>query len=149
MSAQTSSGRRISYDEVQSLYQETEQYKQQYEVMSQQEELVRQTVFDLEDSLKSIREIHTRAVGESILMPLGPRLRIELQLTEATKNAALFLIGSRISQQVTLVEAEEKLTDKTKQARQVLASIQSQLQQLEVMISQRENFLRQLVPLNE
>jgi prefoldin alpha subunit len=139
--------RTVSYEDVQNLARETETLQQQKTVLFQQFEIMTHTVNELKKSVEAIKEVSTREKGETVLLPLGPQLLMEFGVVN--KKSVYLLLGSNISREITIPEAESTLKIRIEQVQKAVQDIQNQIYKLEEMISQREQFLRSLTPMKD
>ncbi|MHA2364920.1 MAG: prefoldin subunit alpha [Candidatus Hodarchaeales archaeon] len=147
MSSEQPPTRTVSYEDVQNLARETETLQQQKTVLFQQFEIMTHTVNELKKSVEAIKEVSTREKGETVLLPLGPQLLMEFGVVN--KKSVYLLLGSNISREITIPEAESTLKIRIEQVQKAVQDIQNQIYKLEEMISQREQFLRSLTPMKD
>ena len=135
---------KISYEEVQKLASEVEAFQQQRNVFLQQFELMNHTIIELENSRAAIKEIQLRKHNETVLLPLGPQMLIEVGLVNT--ESVIFLLGSNISRKISFTEAGTKLVYRIEQAKKAVEHIQTQIYKLDELIAQREQFLQTIEP---
>ena len=146
-SGQPPEQRQVSYEDVQYLAREVESFQQQRSVFLQQFELMAHTITELENSQKAIREIQLREKNDTILLPLGPQMLLEVGLVNT--ESVIFLLGSKISKDISMKQADEKLVTRIKQARKAMTDLQTQINKLDELITVRQQFLQSLVPLGK
>lgn len=144
-SNQPPESRQVSYEDVQYLAREVESFQQQRSIFLQQFDLMGHTITELENSQKSILEIQNREKNEKIFLPLGPQMLIEVGLINT--ESVIFLLGSNISKNISIKEADEKLVIRINQARKAMIELQKQINKLDELIVTRQQFLQSLTPL--
>ena len=138
---------RLSYDDVQALIRETDQLRAQLQYLIQQSQLLSDSIFDLEGSKASLKEIMNRAKGESMLIPLGSQIMISVILD--SKETVLHDLGSNILKNIPIEESIKKIEARIDIFKKSSSTVSTQIYQLENMIAQRENLLNQIVPASE
>ena len=144
-SNQPPESRQVSYEDNQYLAREVESFQQQRSIFLQQFDLMGHTITELENSQKSILEIQNREKNEKIFLPIGPQMLIEVGLINT--ESVIFLLGSNISKNISIKEADEKLVIRINQARKAMIELQKQINKLDELIVTRQQFLQSLTPL--
>ena len=135
---------KLSYNDVQRLINETEQLKSQLQFYIQQSTLVNDSITDLEGSRLALKEILSRKEGEKLLIPLGTQLLLPVIID--SKTTVLHDLGSNISKNIPVEDSIKKIESRIELFRKSATSLNQEIYKLETIITQRENFLNQLVP---
>ncbi len=138
---------RLSYDDVQALIRETDQLPGQLQYLVQQSQLLSDSVYDLEGSKASLKEIMNRPKGEKMLIPLGSQILVSVILD--SKETVLHDLGSNILKDIPIEESIKKIEARIEIFKKSSSTISTQIYQLENMIAQRENLLNQIIPASE
>ena len=138
---------RLSYNDVQTLIRETDQLRNQLQFLLQQTQLINDSIIDLEGSKSALKEMMSRPINETILIPLGTQILVPVTLN--SKETVLHDLGSNILKNIPVEDSIKKIEERIEVFKKSFTSISSQVYQLENMIAQRENILNQLVPIND
>ena len=138
---------KLSYNDVQRLISETEQLKAQLQFYVQQSRLVNDSITDLEGSKSALKEILSREEGEKILIPLGTQILIPVTID--SKETVVHDLGSNILKHLPIEESINKIESRIDLFKKSYSSLSQEIYKLQAIITQRENFLNQLVPASE
>lgn len=128
------------------IYQVSEELNQlntQFQYISQQINLINSIHQDMNSTLKSLKELGKRKVGEKILIPMSSRIFLPVMITEETISDIFINLGSNIVKKGDVTDGIEHLEHKLEQTKKAMESLQGEYSNLEREITARENFLSQ------